>query len=124
MVKLVSARESRIYGPRLARNRSEYINAGLYVFSSIVLLGGLLAELSKEPKSGLVIILIALAIILAVNVHDLVAHLAGIDFRLPLMEFDMQLGLVEFAVPLLQAIGSLLMLLGVLFLFIQVRSMP
>ncbi|PKI52128.1 hypothetical protein CRG98_027544 [Punica granatum] len=108
-----------MYGPRLARDRFEYINAGLYVFSAIVLLGGFLAELSKEPKSGLVIILIALAIILFVNVHDLIAHLAGIDCRLPLMEFDVQLALVEFAVPLVQAAGSLLMLLGILFLFIQ-----
>ncbi|KAK4783923.1 hypothetical protein SAY86_018291 [Trapa natans] len=119
MVKLASARESRMYGPWRDRNRSEYINAGLYVFSAIVLLGGFLAELSRDRTSGLVIILIALAIILVVNVHDLVAHLAGIDCRLPLIEFDLQLAFVEFAVPLVQAVGSFLMLLGVLFLFLR-----
>ncbi|KAK4743460.1 hypothetical protein SAY87_001461 [Trapa incisa] len=122
MVKLASARESRVYGPRRARNRSEYINVGLYVFSVIVLLGGFLVELSKERKWGLVMLLVALAIILIVNVHDLIAHLAGIDCRLPLMEFDLQLALVEFAVPLVQAVGSLLMMLGILFLFIQEKG--
>ncbi|KAF5731232.1 hypothetical protein HS088_TW19G00838 [Tripterygium wilfordii] len=119
MVKLASARESRMYGPRLARNRFEYINAGLYVFATVVLLGGFVAELSSEPRSGLVLLLIALALIMVVNVHDLIAHLAGIDYRFPLMELDTQLGIVEFAVPIVQALGSLLMFLGILFLFIQ-----
>lgn len=109
-----------MYGPRLSRNRAEYMNAGLYVFATVVLLGGFVAQLSKEPKSGLVLLLIALAIIIMVNLHDLLAHLAGIDYRMTLMEFDIQLALVEFAVPLLQALGSLLVFLGVLFLFIQV----
>ncbi|XP_048325514.2 uncharacterized protein LOC107414567 isoform X2 [Ziziphus jujuba] len=119
MVKLASAREVRMYGPRLSRNRTEYMNAGLYVFATVVLLGGFVAELSKEPKSGLVLLMIALVVIMMVNLHDLLAHLAGIDYRLTLMEFDIQLALVEFAVPLLQALGSLLFFLGVLFLFIQ-----
>lgn len=109
-----------MYGPRLSRNRTEYMNAGLYVFGTVVLVGGFVAELSKEPKSGLVLLLIAVALIMMVNVHDLLAHLAGIDYRLTLMEFDIQLALVEFAVPLLQALASLLFFLGVLFLFIQV----
>ena len=43
MVKLASARESRMYGPRLARNRLEYINAGIYLFATLVLLGGFVA---------------------------------------------------------------------------------
>lgn len=60
MVKLASARETRMYGRRLARNRAEYINAGLYVFATIVLLGGFAAEFSREPKWGLVLLLIAL----------------------------------------------------------------
>ncbi|XP_059629093.1 uncharacterized protein LOC132271669 [Cornus florida] len=119
MVKLASARESRIYGPRLARNRSEYMNAGLYVFATIVLLCGFAAQLSSEPKSGLVLLLIGLALIIFVNVHDLLAHLAGIDYRLPLMEFDVQLGLVEFAVPVVQITATLLYFLGILFIFIQ-----
>lgn len=109
-----------MYGPRLSRNRTEYMNAGLYVFATVVLLGGFAAQLSKEPRSGLVLVLIALALIMMVNLHDLLAHLAGIDCRLSLMEYDIQLAFVEFAVPLVQALGSLLLFLGVLFLFIQV----
>ncbi|XP_011005532.1 PREDICTED: uncharacterized protein LOC105111780 [Populus euphratica] len=119
MVKLASARESRMYGPGLARNRGEYMNAGLCVFAAIVLVGGFVAELSKEPKSGLVLLLIGLLLIMVVNLHDLVAHLAGIDYRFPLMGFDTQLALVEFAVPVVQASGALLSFLGILFLFIQ-----
>ncbi|KAI4337948.1 hypothetical protein L6164_016310 [Bauhinia variegata] len=119
MVKLASAREFRTYGPGFSRNRYEYINAGLYLFATIVLTCGFAAQLSSEPRSGLVLLLLALALIIIVNVHDLVGHLAGIDFRLSLMEFDLQLALVEFAVPLIQALGSLLSFLGILFLFIQ-----
>lgn len=120
MVKLASARESRMYGPRLSRNRAEYINAGLYLFATVVLLGGFVAQLSTELKSAQVLLLIALVLIAMVNFHDLVAHLAGFDYRLSLMEYDVQLALVEFAVPLVQALGSVLFFLGILFLFIQV----
>lgn len=111
-----------MYGPRLARSRSEYINAGLYVFATIVLIGGFAAQFSNEPKSGLILLLIALALIIMVNVHDLMAHLAGVDYRLQLLGFDPQLALVEIAVPVVQALGSLLFFLGILFLFIQVRT--
>uniref|UniRef100_A0A2N9EAU0 Uncharacterized protein n=1 Tax=Fagus sylvatica TaxID=28930 RepID=A0A2N9EAU0_FAGSY len=111
-----------MYGPRLARNRLEYINAGLYLFATLVLLGGFVAQFSNEPKSGLVLLLIALALIILVNVHDLVAHLAGIDCRLQLMELDLQLALVEFAVPVVQTLGSILFFLGILFLFIQAKK--
>lgn len=110
-----------MYGPRLSRNRAEYTNAGLYVFATIVLLSGFAAEFSMEPKSGLVLLLIALALIMVVNIHDLIAHLAGFDYWFPLMEFDVQLALVEFAVPFVQILGSILLFLGFLFLFIQVR---
>ncbi|KAM7499752.1 hypothetical protein LguiA_024166 [Lonicera macranthoides] len=119
MVKLASARESRMYGPRLARNRSEYMNAGLYVFATILLLTGFSLHLSNQSKSGLLVLLVALSFIIVVNTHDLVAHLAAIDYRFPLMGLDFQLMLVEFAVPLLQALGTLLSFLGFLFLFIQ-----
>ncbi|CAE6117776.1 unnamed protein product [Arabidopsis arenosa] len=82
MVKLATAREIRTYGPRLGRSRAEYINAGLYLFATVVLIGGFTATgFSWEPRSGLVLILLALVLITAVNVHDLVAHLAGIDYR-------------------------------------------
>ncbi|RVW72288.1 Plastidial pyruvate kinase 4, chloroplastic [Vitis vinifera] len=119
MVKLASARESRLYGTRLARKRFEYINAGLYVFATIVLLSGFVSQLSRDPKSGLALMMIGLGLLFVVNVHDLVAHMAGIDYRLGLMEFDLQLGLVEFSVPFVQAMGYLLSFLGILFLFLQ-----
>ncbi|KAL0738526.1 hypothetical protein Bca4012_014736 [Brassica carinata] len=123
MVKLATAREIRTYGPRLSRSRAEYINAGLYLFATVVLIGGFTATgFSWEPTSGLVLILLALALIAAVNVHDLVAHLAGIDYRLKLMEYDLQLGLVEFAVPLVQIAGSVVFFLGILFVFNQAET--
>ncbi|KAF7131947.1 hypothetical protein RHSIM_Rhsim09G0204100 [Rhododendron simsii] len=119
MVKLASARECRMYGPRRGRNRAEYINAALYVFATIVQLCGFVFLLLNEPEPGLVLLLIALGLVVVVNVHDLLAHLAGIDYWFPLMGFDPQLGLVEFAVPFAQALGALLTFLGILFLFIQ-----
>lgn len=120
MVKLASARDFRAYGPGLARNRYEYINAGLYLIASVVLCSGFVAQFSPEARSGLVLLIIGLAIFFLVNLHDLFAHLAGIDFQLQLMDFDLQLTFVEFAVPVVQMIGTLLELLGVMFLFIQV----
>ena len=120
MVKLASARDFRAYGPGLTRNRYEYINAGLYLFATVVLASAFASQFSSEARSGLVLFLIAFGLILLVNLHDLVAHLVGIDFRLPLMAFDLQLAFVEFAVPVLQMLGTLLGFLGVLFLFIQV----
>ncbi|KAK6925954.1 hypothetical protein RJ641_007673 [Dillenia turbinata] len=122
MVKLATARDSRGYGPRQGRNRAEYVSAGLYIFATIVLLGGFMSQLSREAKSGLVLLLIASTIIAFVNIHDLLAHLAGIDFQLPLMELDTQLALVEFAVPILQAAGSALFFIGILFLFLESNS--
>lgn len=108
-----------MYGPRHARNRAEYINSALYVFATIVLLCGFVFLLLNEPEPGLVLLLIALGLIVVVNVHDLFAHLAGIDYCFPLMGFDPQLALVEFAVPFTQSLGALLTFLGILFLFIQ-----
>ncbi|MCD9640455.1 hypothetical protein HAX54_025760 [Datura stramonium] len=122
MVKLASAREIRMYGPRLTRNRFEYINAGLYMFATMLLMGGFAALFSREQLSGLALLLIALAVIIVVNVHDLVAHLAGIDYRFLLLGFDPQLALVEFAVPVVQSVGTLLYFLGILFLFTQAEN--
>ncbi|XP_022764174.1 uncharacterized protein LOC111309364 isoform X1 [Durio zibethinus] len=122
MVKLASARECRTYGPRLARSRAEYINAGLHLFATVVLVCGFTAQFSWEPRSGLFVILIALALIILVNAHDLLAHLAGIDYRFSLMGFDTQLALVEFSVPVVQVLGSQLFFLGILFLLIQAEK--
>ncbi|XP_020223311.1 uncharacterized protein LOC109805579 [Cajanus cajan] len=119
MVKLASAREFRTYGPGLAKNRYEYINAGLYLIGSVLLVCGMVAQLWPEARLGLLLAMSALAILLLVNLHDLFAHLAGIDFRLPLMAFDLQLAFVEFAVPIIHILGSLLAFLAVFFLFIQ-----
>ncbi|CAA6661045.1 unnamed protein product [Spirodela intermedia] len=94
MVKLATTRESRMYGTRLVRNR-------------------------WNARSGLVVLLIGLAIVAAVNGHDLVAHLAGIDYLLSLLLLDSQLALVEVAVPLLQMLGSAVTFVGILLLFIQ-----
>ncbi|VFQ73034.1 unnamed protein product [Cuscuta campestris] len=98
------------------------MNAGLYVFSTIVLLCGFAAELSREPKSGLVLLLIALLLVAAVNLHDLLAHLAGINYRLWLFGYDLQLALVEFAAPLLHILGCICSFLGILFLFIEAEK--
>ncbi|KAL8232110.1 hypothetical protein R6Q57_001888 [Mikania cordata] len=118
MVKLATARESRTYGPGPSRNRAEYINAGVYVFSTIVLMCGFVLLLLKQPKLGLVLILVGLALIVVVNIHDLMAHLAGIDYRVGLMELDVQLPLVEVAVPVVQALGAVVFFMGILFLLL------
>ncbi|KAL8251983.1 hypothetical protein R6Q59_035676 [Mikania micrantha] len=118
MVKLATARESRTYGPGPSRNRGEYINAGVYVFSTIVLICGFVLLLLKQPKPGLVLILVGLALIVVVNIHDLMAHLAGIDYRVGLMELDVQLPLVEVAVPVVQALGGVVFFMGILFLLL------
>lgn len=122
MVKLASAREFRTYGPGLTRNRYEYINAGLYLFATVILCSGFVAQLSPEARSGLVVLLIALTIIIFVNLHDILAHFAAIDFRSSLLPFDLQLLFVEFAAPVVQILGSLLIFLGILFTFIEVRK--
>lgn len=124
MVKLASVREIRIYGPRLARGRSEYMNAGIYVLATVFLAGGFVAQFSWEPKSGLVLLLIGLGLVIVVNGHDLMAHIAGIDCRLGLVEFDLQLLVVEFAVPVVQTLGALVSFLGIFLVFIQVISFP
>ncbi|KAL4204156.1 hypothetical protein AMTRI_Chr01g130740 [Amborella trichopoda] len=121
MVKLASARENRLYGPPPSHNRWEYINAGLYIFCSILLLIGCLLELfSGVSRSALVILLISVVLMAAINMHDLFAHLAGIDFRLSLIGGDKQIALVEIGAPLIQMLGSILTFLGLLFLVIQV----
>ncbi|RWW37134.1 hypothetical protein BHE74_00057795 [Ensete ventricosum] len=121
MVKLASARESRLYGPHSVENRWEYINAGLHVFAAALLTAGFSAELPSRSNAevGLAVILVALALLAVVNAHDLVAHMAGIDYQFGLFGYDVQLGLVELAVPLLQMLGSIVTFTGILFLFIQ-----
>ncbi|XP_072983459.1 uncharacterized protein [Typha latifolia] len=124
MVKLATAREARSYGPYPARNRWEYINSGLYLLASILLIGGFAAQLSPihlHEKSGLALVLIGLLLLLVVNVHDLFAHLAAVDYCLALVEFDAQLALVEFAVPVVQSVGTVLTFVAILFFEIQME---
>ena len=94
MVKLASARESRLYGPHSVENRWEYINAGLHVFAAALLTAGFSAELPgrSNDEVDLAVILVALALLAVVNAHDLVAHMAGIDYQFGLFGYDLSWG--------------------------------
>uniref|UniRef100_A0ACD5TZ14 Uncharacterized protein n=1 Tax=Avena sativa TaxID=4498 RepID=A0ACD5TZ14_AVESA len=125
MVKLATAREARLYGPALSVRRWEYINAGAYVFATLLLSAGLTALCMSSSDggggraAGLGVAAAALVILAAVNAHDLGAHLAGVDCRVGLIRFDPQLGLVEFLVPALHAAGCVLAVVGLAFLLSQ-----
>lgn len=121
MVKLASARESRLYGPHNDRNRWEYINSGLYVLAVLLLFAGYTAQLPGGSIGGLVVVLISLVIVAAINLHDLFAHTAGIGYRIGMVRYDKQLGLVELLVPFLQFVGSVVTFVGVILLLSQVQ---
>ncbi|KAL6848749.1 hypothetical protein ACP4OV_021332 [Aristida adscensionis] len=122
MVKLATAREARLYGPALAVRRWEYINAGVYVFAALLLAAGLAALCAGGgggARAGLAVAAVALAVVAAVNAHDLAAHLAGVDWRVGLARYDAQLGLVELLVPALHAVGCVLGVVGMAMLVSQ-----
>eukprot|EP01018_Ginkgo_biloba_P021640 Gb_02049 [translate_table: standard] len=120
MVKLASVREFRLYGPSLSKHIFECVGASIYVLAAILLLVGFVFQLPWfDSRPGLIILMVALLLIIAVNLHDLFAHLAGIDFRLPIIKLDWQLGLVELATPFVQTIGAILSFVGLLLLFLQ-----
>ncbi|ONK81192.1 uncharacterized protein A4U43_C01F26310 [Asparagus officinalis] len=122
MAKLATARDCRVYGPRPIRHRWEYINAGIYVFATALLVAGFSSQLSAAPlanMTGLVVVLIGISLVAVVNGHDLVAHMAGIDYCVTLIEFDPQLALVEFGVPLVVIVGCVLGFTGVLLVLVQ-----
>lgn len=132
MVKLATAREWRAYSlghgagsGTASRNRWEYINAGVYIFAAVLLVAGFLGQLPQwvwSSRTGLVVAAIGLAGVLAVNVHDLLAHVAGVDYRLGMAAgLDAQLALVELAVPAVQILGTVIMLIAVILFEIQVR---
>ncbi|KAF3782581.1 hypothetical protein EJ110_NYTH33898 [Nymphaea thermarum] len=73
--------------------------------SAFLLVAGFGALLAGGGVAGLYMILVALTLMAAVNVHDLVAHLISLDFRLPLMGLDVQFLTVELASPLVQFVG-------------------
>nr|XP_043633780.1 uncharacterized protein LOC122604988 [Erigeron canadensis] len=117
MVKLATAREWRMYGSGRSRERAEYTNAGVYLLATVVVVCGFAGQLSREPKSGLVVLLIGIGLMILVNIHDLVAHVSG---RLRLMwRVDHQLLYVEVGVPALQALGGFLFFIAILFLLLQ-----
>ncbi|CAN6231116.1 unnamed protein product [Urochloa humidicola] len=132
MVKLATARECRAYSlgaggggsgsDTAARNRWEYINAGVYVFSAVLLVAGFLGQLVLPSQAALVAATVGLAGVLAVNAHDLLAHVAGVDYRLGMAAgLDAQLALVEVAVPAVQIAGTALMLVAFVFFEIQME---
>jgi hypothetical protein len=113
MVKLVSVRKTRLYGPGFWRDWWEYVNAFVYFVATIVLLVGCIMLLpGRSTKLGLISALVALALLVLVNLHDLIAQLAGFDFRLSLLWLDPQLALIEILAPLVQVIGSILFFMG------------
>ncbi|KAL5230386.1 hypothetical protein ABZP36_029162 [Zizania latifolia] len=115
MVKLATAREARLYGPALAVRRWEYINAGMYVFAAALAT----QSAGGGARAALAVAAVALAIVAAVNAHDLAAHLAGVDCLVGLVRFDLQLGLVELLVPLLHELGCVLDVVGMALLLSQ-----
>ncbi|GJM90781.1 hypothetical protein PR202_ga07092 [Eleusine coracana subsp. coracana] len=128
MVKLATARECRAYSlggggaGSSARNRWEYINAGVYVFGAVLLAGGFLGQLlpwAGSSRPGLAVAALGLLCVLAANLHDLLAHVAGVDYRLGMAGVDYQLALVELAVPAVQSVGTVLTLVAVVFFEIQ-----
>lgn len=66
-------------------------------------------------------VLIGLVIVAAINLHDLFAHMAGIGYRIGMVRYDIQLGLVELLVPFLQFVGSVVTFVGVILLLSQVQ---
>ncbi|KAL6888143.1 hypothetical protein ACP4OV_009169 [Aristida adscensionis] len=127
MVKLATARECRAYSlgagagaGAAARNRWEYINAGVYVFAAVLLAAGFALQLAPWAAGpGLAVAALGLVGVLAANAHDLLAHAAGVDYRLGLAGLDAQLALVELAVPAVQIVGTALTLVALIFFEIQ-----
>ncbi|KAE8808709.1 hypothetical protein D1007_14790 [Hordeum vulgare] len=85
MVKVATAREVRLYGPALAVRRWEYINAGAYMFGTLLLAAGLAALCASEggvgPRdTGLAVAGVALAVVAVLGLIELLApalHAAG-----------------------------------------------
>ncbi|KAF0932911.1 hypothetical protein E2562_013111 [Oryza meyeriana var. granulata] len=127
MVKLATARECRAYSlggcGRAARGRWEYINAGVYIFAAVLLVGGFVGQLSTwaaTSRSGLAVAAVGLVLLLVVNAHDLLAHVAGVDYSLALTAgLDSQFALVEVTVPAVHIAGTLLTLIALIFFEIQ-----
>lgn len=118
MVKITSVRQSRMYGPPGTRDLFETLNAFMYLFGTVLLAAGtvLLLPSFGVINTGLLMILVGVAIVVLVNFHDLHAHLAGIDYNFRFLALDSQLWMVELAAPFVQAIGSILLCIATLLL--------
>ncbi|KAH7290417.1 hypothetical protein KP509_30G047800 [Ceratopteris richardii] len=130
MVKLVAARTHRRYGPHGVQDAFEITNAVVYLVATIFFIGGMTCLLInfthplqyKEAHPGLILLAIAICLIILVNLHDILAHLAGIDFRLELLSYDPQLIFIEIAAPLVYVIGAVLYLIAIVFM-LQSKSL-
>ncbi|MCO5562080.1 hypothetical protein L7F22_015706 [Adiantum nelumboides] len=124
MVKLIAARAHRLYGPRGYEDWFEIVNSVVYLVGTVLLLGGLILLLANfihplkynKAYTGLVLLSIAMCVIILVNLHDLGAHIGGIEFRLDLLGYDPQLALVEVGAPLVYVVGGVLYLIALIFL--------
>jgi len=123
MVKLASVRDSRSYGPGEFKDVWEDINAFGYLVAALLLTAGSVLLLpGYNPNAGLWLILVGLVIIALVNLHDLYAQVAGIDFQPSLATSDVQFTLVEIAAPVVQIIGAIVYFVGALLLLQVVRG--
>jgi hypothetical protein len=106
-----------MYGPRDSEAAWEFANALAYLVATVLILSGFVLMLPGfNHRTGLIVFAIALSLILLVNLHDLYAQLAGVDYRFGLFASDPQLALVEFGAPLVHTIGAILFLIAVVFM--------
>lgn len=123
MVKLASVRDTRSYGPAGTNDVWEDVNAFGYLIAALLLTAGSVLLLpGYSPNGGLWLILVGLVIIALVNLHDLYAQVAGVDFRPSLTTLDPQLAVIEIAAPLVQAIGAIVYFVGALLLLQVARG--
>ncbi|CAM6101936.1 unnamed protein product [Calypogeia fissa] len=120
MVKLASARGTRAYGPGESKDILEDINAFGYLVAAVLLTAGSVLLLpGYSAAAGLWLILIGLVFIFLVNLHDLYANLAAVNFDFSLIGLDWQLAAIEIAAPIVQAIGAIVYFVGA-FLLLQI----
>ncbi|KAF0913817.1 hypothetical protein E2562_024903 [Oryza meyeriana var. granulata] len=65
---------------------------------------------------------VALAVVGAVNAHDLAMHLAGVDCLVGLVRYDIQLGLMELLVPAVHVVGCVLLGIALALLLPQIQK--
>jgi hypothetical protein len=123
MVKLASVRDTRLYGPAGSKDVWEDVNAFGYLVAALLLTAGtVLLFPGYNAKGGLWLILVAVVIIALVNLHDLYAQVAGVDFRPSLATLDSQLVAIEIAAPIVQTIGAIIYFVGALLLLLVARG--